>query len=99
MVRGKAVRVGWVEDLFADDIKKHLLYGDAERLVSELANGDTLEAEVAMNAVDGSPFLFLCYRHKGENLTDANCGLDWFPEDEELLNTIHEVYMEGRGCI
>ena len=96
MLRGKPVKTGWIEDRFANDIKEHLLYGEKDRLVSELASGDTLEAE-ACKDYSGLPLLALCYRHKGEIHTDANILLDWFPDDEKLLRTISEILEQEVG--
>ena len=95
MYRDKPIKVGWVEDTFAEDIKDNLLYGDEYELIcSELSNGCELIAEITY---DGDhPLLSLSYRGDNGNVTVV---LKWFPEDEELLDTIHRVYEAGKGLI
>jgi len=96
MYKGKEIKYNWVVDKFASDIKDNLLYGEADRLVSELPNGDTLEAEIC-HYYSGDPCLSLCYRHKGEIHTDANLLMDWFPDDDKLLEEINSIYEQERS--
>lgn len=92
MYKGKPIKVGWVEDTFAEDIKDNLLYGDKYELIcSELANGCELIAGITY---DGDHQL-LTLSYKG-NTVNVTVTMKWFPEDDELLETIHKVYKTGK---
>lgn len=94
MYKGKPIKVGWVEDTFAEDVKDNILYGDAYEITHALANGDDLQAEVICEG--DHQLLSIRYLHKGW-INVAEVLLKWFPEDDDLLETIHKVYRKGRG--
>lgn len=94
MYKGKPIKVGWVEDTFAEDVKDNLLYSDAYEITHELANGDSLEAEIVYEGdhqLLSIRYLRKCWLNVIEVL------LKWFPEDDELLEAIHKVYTKGRS--
>lgn len=94
--RNKPIKVGWVEDTFAEDIKDNLLYGDKYELIcSELANGCELIAEITYDGDD--QLLSISYRK--DDHANITVTMKWFPEDDELLETIHKVYKTGKELI
>ena len=86
----------WMVESFACDVKEHLLYGNKTQVIQELPNGDKMEAEIGFEDYCGEDWinLSLCYRHRGEIQTDANVILEWFPNDETLVQTIREIYQQ-----
>lgn len=92
--RNKPIKVGWVEDTFAEDVKDNLLYSDAYEITHELANGDYLEAEIVYEG--DHQLLAIRYLRKCW-LNVIEVRMKWFPEDDELLEAIHKVYRKGRG--
>lgn len=85
---------GWTEKCFLSGIKNHILYGEKDRMVLELGNGDCLIAEVrpAGNGIGLAVF----YRHKGSGTSSQDTVMGWFPSDDELLEAIHRIYVQER---